>query len=469
MFTDLVDSVALKTRLGGVAYASLISAHDSLFKGIVADVPGATVLKDTGDGFLARFATASDAVQAGLQLQLALSPERWSHEPVSVRVGVHLGEVTELEVEQETGRPKLVGLAADLAARLMGLALPGQILMTRAAFDDARQYLGAALSSDDESDGRKLTWIAHGAFELKGSEDPTEVYEVGIAGISPFTTPPDSDKARRVRAEQDRELSGWRPAAGLSVPGRASFTLDRRLGAGGFGEVWLGRHDRTHELRVFKFCFDRESVLSLRNELATIRCIRKHLGDRNDIARLHDVQLDEPPYFLESDFSEHGSLRDWAETQGGLSQLPLALRLSFFVQVCEAVAAAHSVGVLHRDIKPSNILVRLGSGGEPCPCLADFGISVMTDAKVASRVPMDRIHRADRGHVGRVHGRRSSRRQTRVRAMAAWRGGTRTADAGMKVATVATGGDTNPVPGRRAYRKAGFDVEIPSVWRCRLV
>jgi hypothetical protein len=53
--------------------------------------------------------------------------------------------------------------------------------------------------------------------------------------------------------------------------------------------------------------------------------------------------------------------------------------------------------------------------------------------------------------------------------MAAWRGGTRTADAGMKVATVATGGDTSPVPGRRAYRKAGFDVEIPSVWRYRLV
>jgi GNAT superfamily N-acetyltransferase len=39
--------------------------------------------------------------------------------------------------------------------------------------------------------------------------------------------------------------------------------------------------------------------------------------------------------------------------------------------------------------------------------------------------------------------------------------------AGMKVATVGTGGDPSHAPARRAYRKAGFDVEIPSVWMYR--
>ena len=38
---------------------------------------------------------------------------------------------------------------------------------------------------------------------------------------------------------------------------------------------------------------------------------------------------------------------------------------------------------------------------------------------------------------------------------------------GMKVATVSTGGDPSHAPARRAYRKAGFDAEIPSVWMCR--
>ena len=41
--------------------------------------------------------------------------------------------------------------------------------------------------------------------------------------------------------------------------------------------------------------------------------------------------------------------------------------------------------------------------------------------------------------------------------------------AGMRVATVATGGDPSHAPARRAYRKAGFDVEIPSLWMCRVI
>ncbi len=39
----------------------------------------------------------------------------------------------------------------------------------------------------------------------------------------------------------------------------------------------------------------------------------------------------------------------------------------------------------------------------------------------------------------------------------------------MRVATVATGGDTSHAPARRAYEKAGFDVQIPSVWMCKII
>lgn len=40
-------------------------------------------------------------------------------------------------------------------------------------------------------------------------------------------------------------------------------------------------------------------------------------------------------------------------------------------------------------------------------------------------------------------------------------------EAGMLVASVATGGDASHAPARRAYEKAGFEVQIPSVWMCR--
>ena len=38
---------------------------------------------------------------------------------------------------------------------------------------------------------------------------------------------------------------------------------------------------------------------------------------------------------------------------------------------------------------------------------------------------------------------------------------------GMKVATVATGGDPGHLPARKAYEKAGFNIQIPSVWYCK--
>ena len=43
----------------------------------------------------------------------------------------------------------------------------------------------------------------------------------------------------------------------------------------------------------------------------------------------------------------------------------------------------------------------------------------------------------------------------------------RMTEAGMQAATVATGGDSSHAPARRAYEKAGFTVQIPSVWLCR--
>src|SRR5688500_7337741 len=138
MFTDVAGSTPLKEKLGMPAYARLISRHDALFKSIVDALPGSLVLQDTGDGFLARFATPSDAVTAALRFQLALTSPDWADEPLRVRIGLHLGQMTELEPTPRTngagGYAKVVGVGADMASRVMRLAVPGQILMTRGAF-----------------------------------------------------------------------------------------------------------------------------------------------------------------------------------------------------------------------------------------------------------------------------------------------------------------------------------------------
>jgi class 3 adenylate cyclase len=197
LFTDIVGSVDLKLRLGGATAARLIGRHDALFRECLAGIEGAKLLKDTGDGFLARFVTASDAVSAALRFQWALAREAMDPEALRVRVGIHLGEVTELD-EDEGGNAKIVGLAADIAARIMGLAGGGQILLTRAAFDAARQYVRSHPHDGAEDvEPPPLRWMAHGRYLFKGLDEPMEVFEVGADGVASFLPPSDRDKARR--------------------------------------------------------------------------------------------------------------------------------------------------------------------------------------------------------------------------------------------------------------------------------
>src|SRR5688500_18237156 len=283
MFTDLVGSVDLKSRLGTVAYAGLLGRHDELFRRSIAGLPNASILQDTGDGFCVRFETASDAVMAALLFQHAMAVEPWGPEPLRARVGIHLGEVAEVGQESSppgstpggdsgpvaTAQPKLIGLTADLAARVMGLALGGQILLTRTAFNEARQFVRehpAVNGEFEHAPPPPLRWVAHGQYQFKGADEPVDIFEVGVPGRSPLTPPPDGQKARRLVCcgDEEEKVLGWRPAAGLEIPQRKGWVLERRLGEGGFGEVWLAAHVRTRERRVFKFCLDAERLRSLK-------------------------------------------------------------------------------------------------------------------------------------------------------------------------------------------------------------
>ncbi len=403
MFTDLVGSVDLKTRLGAGAYLPLINRHDALFQEICASIDGAEIVKDTGDGFLARFATPTDAVVAALRFQAAMDKEAWKPEPIRVCVGLHIGQVAETGIDAQSGKAKLIGLAADFTARIMDLAEPGQILMTRGAFDDARQYLRE--HPDGESE---LKWLAHGPYLFKGADEPIPVFEVGAKGTAPLRAPGDSNKARRAVTPGEEELLGWRPAIGREIPGRPKFVLERELGEGGFGEVWLARHEKLKTRRAFKFCFDADRLRSFKREMTLFRLLKEALGDRPDIATLHDVRLDLPPFFLESEYSEAGDLKKWCEEKGGAGALPLAQRLDLFVRTCDAVSAAHSVGILHKDLKPSNVFLRL-EDGEPRPVLADFGIGLVIDP---SQLADHGVTMA--GFTETIGGNDSSRTGTRV-------------------------------------------------------
>lgn len=378
LFTDIVGSVALQKRLGTEDYTRVVARHDALIrKAFDLSHEPPDILKETGDGVLAKFKAASLAVEAALRIQYLFAHEEWPEgEKVEVRVGVHSGEVTEM-AEEITGDKRAVGMAINLASRVMDLAEAGQILMTRAVFDDSRQFLSRHPSLGDGEDGLPpLQWPAHGRYLFKGHDEPLDIFEVGAEKVAPLSPPEGSDKAKRAVAADEEATLGWRPGAGLDIPRREDWTVVQKIGTGGFGEVWLAENNTTKEQRVFKFCFDPERLRSFKRELTLFRLLRDALGKRKDIAALYDVSVDEPPFYLESEYVPTGNLSLWAESKGGIAEVPLEKRIKLLADAARATGAAHTVGVIHKDLKPSNILVA-EEKGEAQPRLADFGIGTL--------------------------------------------------------------------------------------------
>ena len=377
VLTDLVDSTRLIEQLGDVRMAELSGRHDRMARDLLARYGGMEI--DKTDGFLLLFERPGDAVAYTLSYHQAL--HRLSQKEgveLAARAGVHLGEVIlrrnpAHDVTRGAKPVEAEGLAKPTAARVMSLAGPRQTLLTRGVFDMARHAAAAGELADPQ-----LRWLDHGPYSFKGIDESLEVCEVGVDGFAPLVEPPDTEKAKRAASFSDELTLGWRPAAGQPIPRRPNWELARRLGEGGFGEVWLARHKSGDE-RVFKFCFEAERLRALKREVTLFRLLRETLGHRHDIARVLDWDFDEAPYFLESEFTDGGDLVSWAEGLGGLSAVPLVRRLELVAGVADALAAAHSVGVLHKDVKPRNVLVSHDADGRPQARLTDFGIGALTE------------------------------------------------------------------------------------------
>ncbi len=214
--------------------------------------------------------------------------------------------------------------------------------------------------------------------EVAGVEPALERAIVECLASDPDAQPPAAEVATLL-AEAS---ASWRPVKGEEIPHRRHWQLVEPIGEGGFGEAWLAVHPKTREEHVFKFCFEASRLKALSREVTLFRLLQESLGHRDDIVRVLDWNLEEPPYFIESEHTEGGNLVEWAAGRGGLAAVPLELRLELLAQVADALAAAHSVGVLHKDVKPENVLVtetHVGGESHWRARLADFGIGAVLE------------------------------------------------------------------------------------------
>lgn len=142
------------------------------------------------------------------------------------------------------------------------------------------------------------------------------------------------------------------------------WTLVRRIGRGGMGEVWLarrndGRFEQQVAVKLLQHCDG--DVTRLQHEQRLLARL-----EHPNIARLVDAGnlADGQPYMV-MEYVDGVPLLRHCEA------LALEDRLALFTQVCEAVAFAHRHLIVHRDLKPDNILVR----ADGRVALLDFGIA----------------------------------------------------------------------------------------------
>ena len=171
--------------------------------------------------------------------------------------------------------------------------------------------------------------------------------------------------------------SGLALESGMAVPMRHNFVLRDLLSRSKYSEVWRARHAKTEEVRIYKFSPAGDRLVSLKREATLYRLLHETLGERADIVRVIDWNFAEAPFFLECEDGGQ-NLRTWADQGNRLRDLSLEERIALFLQIADAVSAAHSVGVLHKDLKPDNVLVAAQGGGWQVR-LTDFGSGQLLD------------------------------------------------------------------------------------------
>jgi serine/threonine protein kinase len=168
-------------------------------------------------------------------------------------------------------------------------------------------------------------------------------------------------------------LPGPRP--GIEI---GPYRLERMLGEGGMGQVWLAaRNDGLYQRRVaLKLLRPGLVDPNLRLRFTRERQILARLAHPH-IARLLDagVSADHQPY-LALEYIEGEPITDYCRAH----KLSIESRLDLFRQVGDAVSHAHANLIVHRDLKPSNILVTPAGDVR----LLDFGIAKLIDADVAA-------------------------------------------------------------------------------------
>ncbi len=151
LYTDLVESTALASRIGDRRWSQVLDRHDRLVREAI-DSGSGEAIKHTGDGFLATFDGPARAIRCAAAVRDGLRVLG-----LEMRAGLHAGEIERRDND-------IVGIAAHIGARIESLARPGEILVSRTVRD---LVAGSGIDFHDR-----------GVHALKGIPEPQQLFAV---------------------------------------------------------------------------------------------------------------------------------------------------------------------------------------------------------------------------------------------------------------------------------------------------
>ncbi len=202
MFTDIQGFTRLTEERGDAFSNEVRQSHDSLLVPIIERDGAGRVIKHIGDAVMAVFSEPSTAVARALEIQEGLrklNASRPELPPILVRIGLHMGQVT---VEDKMNMD-VFGRHVNRASRVEGLAGGGHVYLTYSVFDSAKGWLSGR--------AQEAAWVSHGKYQVKGIDEPLEIYEA----YQPAAVKPQAPQG----AHKQTHLPRFMPALALVLAG----------------------------------------------------------------------------------------------------------------------------------------------------------------------------------------------------------------------------------------------------------
>lgn len=147
-----------------------------------------------------------------------------------------------------------------------------------------------------------------------------------------------------------------------------SYLIERKIGTGGMGTVYYGRHQETGQeaaIKVLPASLAREEgfVARFNREVETMQQLKSP-----NIVQFYESGTEDDTYYFAMEYVDGETLTDRMRRE---NRLHWETVIDVALQVCAALKAAHDAGIIHRDLKPSNLLITEDGTVK----LTDFGVA----------------------------------------------------------------------------------------------